>query len=154
VHRLDSQQFRVLSGEFLSSGRGIRFRAVGASMYPSICDGDYVTVAPVSFDAIGVGDVVLSSNHGRLLVHRVVDLDEAGFSTRGDALPLGDERSQREALLGRVVAIEPLRIGFVVTRTVARALGPASMPAIRSLLWCERARLKLARRVRHGRNVA
>lgn len=141
----------MLIGEFLTTGRGVRFQAVGASMYPSIHDGDLVTVVPVSFNAIGVGDVVLSSNHGRLLVHRVVALDAGGFSTRGDALPLGDERSDGDTLLGRVVAVEPNRIGFLLTRSVARVLGPASMPAIRGLLWGERALLRLARRFRNGR---
>jgi signal peptidase I len=152
--RLDSKQFRTLSDDLLRNGRRVRFQATGSSMFPTIHDGDFVTVEPVSVDAIRVGDVVLSSNQGRLLVHRVVRIAAGRFATHGDALALGDEDSEHDLLLGRVVSVEPMRIGFVVARGVARALGPAALPAIRGLLRAQRALLKLGRRSGSGRRAA
>jgi signal peptidase I len=117
------------------------------SMFPTIHDGDLVTVEPASLDAIGVGDVVLSSTQGRLLVHRVVRLEKGAFATRGDALSLDDERTKSDLLLGRVVSVEPARLGFLLTRAAVRALGGASLTAIRGLLGAQRLLLKIARRL-------
>lgn len=137
----------MLSDELLKCGHSVRFQASGVSMYPTILDGDIVIVEPATIDTIGVGDVVLSSNRDKLLVHRVVELEGGRFRTRGDSLAFIDESSDEDRLLGRVVAVEPMRPGFELSRMAARTLGSASIPAIRRLLWGERARRKLMRTV-------
>ena len=152
--RLDTKQFRVLSDDLLRSGRRVRFQVTGASMYPTIRAGDLVTVEPASLDALAIGDVVRSSNQDRLLVHRVVRIEEGGFATRGDALAVGDERGAHDLLLGRVVSVEPPRVGFLLTRAATRALGASALPVIRSLLAAERILLKLVRRGGTGRRAA
>lgn len=116
-------------------------------MYPTILDGDIVVVEPATIDTIGVGDIVLSSSRDKLLVHRVVELEGGKFRTRGDSLAFIDESSNEDRLLGRVVAVEPMRLGFVLSRMAARTLGRASTPTIRRLLWGERARRNLMKKI-------
>ncbi len=110
VH-IDGDRFATLASELLSAGHGLRFRARGCSMRPWIRDGDLVTVVPCPRRCIRRGEVILSCNDGgRVLVHRVVRVDQAGGRlvciTRGDALISADAPLREEQVWGRVVAVE------------------------------------------------
>jgi hypothetical protein len=105
-------------------------------MYPTILNGDEITVAPIKSDAIRVGDMILYRDQESLIAHRVIKIlkrsernsrsapqgpqgrsaspIEAGTSTsetllfilRGDARPACDDPVAAEHILGKVVLIE------------------------------------------------
>ncbi len=108
----------------LGDGYSVRFRAGGGSMRPAIRDGARLTVAPVVPDAVRRGDVLLYRAHERGIAHRVLQVRRAGsravaFLIGGDAEPDGDVVIQPDAILGRVVAVEPRRSLAVWRRLVA-----------------------------------
>ena len=45
--------------ELLRRGAYVRFRAIGASMQPTIEDGELITVAPVAPESVKRGDILL-----------------------------------------------------------------------------------------------
>jgi SOS-response transcriptional repressor LexA len=101
--------FSSLCADLLGAGQRVRFRVGGASMFPAICDGDTVTVAPVASEAIRPGDVVLYGNARGLTAHRVLGRSEATvavFRMRGDAPGSEEERISRTQVLGLVVRLE------------------------------------------------
>ncbi len=48
-----------LSNELLRNGQSVRFSAPGRSMYPTIREGEPITVQPVSPSAVQKGDIIL-----------------------------------------------------------------------------------------------
>ena len=61
----------VLEGT-LNSGHSIRFHAPGGSMYPTICDGDLITVQPINPSDVVVGDIILYHHQSGATAHRVM----------------------------------------------------------------------------------
>lgn len=92
--------------DLLSRGMGVRFRARGDSMYPSIRSGDYLHVSPVKASALICGDVVLSLTRRGLTAHRLVAIDHLGFTTRGDNALGIDAPFSADQLVGRVDRVE------------------------------------------------
>jgi len=95
----------------LSKKRPFRLQVSGNSMSPSICDGDYVTVEPITSQKIRAGDIILlASISNTALVHRVAKIEERnGVSvviTRGDAAHCQDVPIPFSHVLGRVSLIE------------------------------------------------
>lgn len=91
----------------LDRGVPFRFAARGVSMYPSLRDGDVVTVAPLAGSAPRVGDVVAFRNgEERLVVHRVVAARDDVVEIRGDNCPSSDGVFERAAVLGIVARVE------------------------------------------------
>lgn len=119
----DRNPFGAVSLDLLHSGHPIRFRATGSSMYPTIRDGDFITVEPLASGAVRTGDIVMYTTDERFVVHRVVALRSRDFVARGDALPQDDPPASLDRLLGRVVAVEPKRLSFVLAATTARLWG-------------------------------
>ncbi|MBL8149972.1 MAG: signal peptidase I [Blastocatellia bacterium] len=100
-----------LARQELSKKRAFRFQVSGNSMYPSICDGDYVTVEPAPVQKIRAGDIVLmASVSNTALVHRVSKVEERNGTslmiTRGDAANFQDVPIPASYVLGRVTVIE------------------------------------------------
>jgi len=107
-----------LISDLLRSGKRVRFRAPGYSMYPTILNGDEITVEPIKPDAIKVGDIFLYRDQESLIAHRVVKIEiknetqssilspESCFTLRGDARPACDDPVAAEQVLGKVVRIE------------------------------------------------
>lgn len=85
-----------------------RFRAPGHSMYPSILDGDTITVSPVSPGHPALGDVVAFHHPetGRLVVHRVVAVNSDSFLIRGDNADKPDGLIPADRILGIVTCVE------------------------------------------------
>ena len=101
--------FPDLCTDLLQSGRRVRFRAPGASMHPTIRDGEVVTVAPVLTRDIKRGDVLLYLAERGLTAHRVrrrLPGPETAFCVRGDALGSEEERVAANRVLGRVTSVE------------------------------------------------
>jgi hypothetical protein len=108
---LGPQHFVDVSEVLLKQGYGVRFRAAGRSMRPTISDGETITVQPVSPPDIRQGDIILYRLQGGVVLHRVVGLErEQGkallFTLRGDASGVSDEPVAAQQVLGRVVYVE------------------------------------------------
>jgi len=83
-------------------------------MFPSILDGDVLTIAPLNGIKPSVGDVVafVSPRSGHLVVHRVVASSRVSYLIRGDSdAPMG-ETVPLDQVLGRAISVE--RQGDVV----------------------------------------
>jgi signal peptidase I len=109
--RLDAKEFLALNQEILSKGHGVRFQALGSSMFPSIRHGNIIRVARVEIAGLRPGDVIAFRRGESMVVHRLVRKDSAGgrttLMTRGDSWPRGDmEPVAPEQVLGRVTAVE------------------------------------------------
>jgi len=119
----DSEIFSSVIEHALASGTAVQFRAEGESMYPTIRDGETVTVAPASPDAIVRGDIVLFRLRRRVLAHRVVSVTVSGndrfFELRGDAKAAGDGPAGANEILGKVINVR--RNGRVIPLSGARA---------------------------------
>ena len=119
--------FSEMLEETLNRGHSIRFRAPGDSMYPTICDGDLITVEPIKPATVIVGDIILYEHKSKVTVHRVMRILERNeknscsalqgpqdrslsetleFIFRGDAAIKDDAPVGSEQILGKVVAIE------------------------------------------------
>ncbi len=98
-----------LTTELLSQGTTVRFRASGRSMYPSIREGELITVEPVRASDVKLGDIVLYRSERGPIAHRVVEIasrDTHVFRLRGDASLSSDEPVGAEQILGRVVSVK------------------------------------------------
>lgn len=79
-------------------------RVTGASMEPTLKDGDVLRIEPVGAPAIG--DLVTYADPaGTLVTHRVCGLTRRELSCRGDARAHADPPVLREAVVGRVTAV-------------------------------------------------
>ena len=106
-----SIEFLGLSNEILGGGNGLRFRAWGKSMYPSIRDGDILVIEPIGTRKVKPGEVIFyRAAGGRMVAHRVIrkfiQTDKPALVTRGDANAGKGETVYVEQVLGRVKAIE------------------------------------------------
>ena len=119
--RLDSREIPCGSAEFdelaanlVTRGHGFRVRVWGSSMYPTIRDGDVVTVVPCEAGVLRLGDTVFYRRPGGHVAHRLVSRSRDGslLTTRGDAHPYCDASLPSAWLIGRVVTLE--REGHVV----------------------------------------
>ena len=112
-----------LTTELLSQGTTVRFRPSGRSMYPSIREGEVITVEPVRASDVKLADIVLYRSERGLIAHRVVEVSNraAGFSLRasssqdarvfrlrGDASLRCDQPVAAEQVFGRVVRLQDL----------------------------------------------
>ena len=119
----DSELFSAIVEQALAAGTPVQFRAEGDSMYPTIRDGESVTVAPVRASAIARGDVVLFRHGRRVLAHRVVGVTISGserfFELRGDAKAAADGLVHAGAIVGKVMHVR--RRGRVIPLSGVRA---------------------------------
>jgi signal peptidase I len=107
--RLHSAVFGAMIEEALTTGTLVRFRAEGTSMYPTIRDGEAITVAAVATDEIVRGDLLLCRQGKRVLAHRVVGVTTRGadrfFALRGDSKASCDPQVRADAIVGRVIGV-------------------------------------------------
>ena len=142
------QMFVETSLDLLQQGYAVKFRAPGASMYPSIRDGETIVVEPISPVDVERGDVVLYRNRKGVIAHRVTRIQQqhgAGrqFITRGDAQSIFDAPVDSNQILGRVVAVE--RRGRAVkvsgpAATIRRLIRKCASRVKRAVLTTTRAR--------------
>ena len=108
--------FNEITAELLRRGNRVRFRAAGASMQPTIEDGELITVAPVGPGSVKRGDILLYRSEQGVHAHRVVGRvkgtvtidggDSPPYLLRGDASVSCDPPVQLEQVIGRVVAVQ------------------------------------------------
>ena len=103
-----------LTTELLSQGTTVHFRPSGRSMYPSIREGELITVEPVAASDVKLGDIVLYRSQRGLIAHRVVGssptqssvLSPHYFFLRGDASLSCDQPVAAHQILGRVIRVQ------------------------------------------------
>lgn len=97
---------------------GVRYYAVeSGSMSPAMNAGDLVIDAPTTATtAYQIGDIItFHPTPGYITTHRVVAVDAAGISTKGDANSTTDlGQIPPTSVVGRVVAVVPFA-GYVAT---------------------------------------
>jgi signal peptidase len=108
---LGFSHFGDLSAELLSLGFGVRFRAPGTSMHPTIRHGDLITVEPVAASNLKRGDIILYRLQNGFIAHRLVNIEERNccglnFFLRGDASTTCDSPVKPQQVLGKVVWVE------------------------------------------------
>jgi signal peptidase I len=110
ITHLDSL-FPQLVVDLLRDGKSVRFRAVGRSMYPTIREGDVITVAPIAPDFVQRGDIILYRLECGVVAHRLVRIDrnrEDSFRYifRSDTWGAWDDPVLAEQILGKVISVE------------------------------------------------
>jgi hypothetical protein len=132
----ESEVFGSVLDEGLANGAAVRFRAEGLSMYPTIRDGEMVTVVPIVPADVICGDILLCRHGARLLAHRVVAIaSSAGtrtFSLRGDAKSACDAPVDGRALVGKVIDVQRHSRRIGLSGPAARARRAARSAASRS----------------------
>jgi hypothetical protein len=108
---LGFSHFGDLSAELLSLGFGVRFRAPGTSMHPTIRHGDLITVEPVASSKLKRGDIILCRLQNGFIAHRLVNIEERNgcgltFTLRGDASTTCDAPVKPAQVLGKIVRVE------------------------------------------------
>ena len=110
----------------------MRFRADGRSMYPTIKDGEAITVTPVEPSHVKRGDIILCRFERGVVAHRVLRIAKRKasrshkdfvlttfFILRGDAAIACDEPVEPQQVLGKVISVE--RDGRSITLDSRRA---------------------------------
>lgn len=111
--------FTDVTTGLLRQGYGVRFCAKGWSMYPTIKDGEMITVEPVVPSQVKRGDILVHHNGRGMIAHRVVRIPRkkallnpedsilgTSFVLRGDASSTCDEPVEGDQVLGKVVSVE------------------------------------------------
>ena len=68
--------------DLLSHGYGVRFKAPGRSMYPTIREGEIITVQPIEPCNVKPGDILLYQADERVIAHRLVRIERNGNDAR------------------------------------------------------------------------
>jgi signal peptidase I len=123
----ETKVFPELISHLLTEGHTARFSAPGDSMYPTICDGDMITVAPVQTASVTAGDIILYRHRSGVAAHRVKRIikpsegpsrnahyDSQNLSSsetlqlilRGDAAVVYDDPVGVDRILGKVILVE------------------------------------------------
>ena len=119
--------FPELISDLLTDGHKVKFRAPGDSMYPTICNGDVITVTPLGASSVTNGDLILYQHRSGVTAHRVMRIikrseensrsapkgpqdhssrETLEFYVRGDAAINNDAPVSSGQILGKVVSIE------------------------------------------------
>ena len=124
--RPDSNLFHELSRELMSGGKSFRFRAVGASMTPTIVDGEVLRVERMRTEDLAENDIILFRDHAGFRAHRIIGIDrrEGMFTTQGDAATSPDFPIVSTQIYGKIVAKEASGEAFretLISRRFVRA---------------------------------
>ena len=100
-----------LTTQLLRDGQSVRFRAPGRSMYPTIREGEAITVEPILPSEVKVGDIILYRSDDGVIAHRVTRIergenDGRRFILRADTWGEYDEPVYADQVMGKVVSTE------------------------------------------------
>lgn len=101
---VDNAIFFAAVEERIAAGERVKITLVGTSMQPTLCQGDVLTLEPLQNDP-AVGDVVLFRYRGQHLLHRVVDINDGVYTTRGDNC-VYEEKCRRDDIVARLADVE------------------------------------------------
>ncbi len=104
---LSSAALIALLSAVHEKGADFRFRATGMSMYPTIRDGDIITVSPLLRVEPSAFDIVAFRHpaNQKLIVHRIIALSPDSFLAKGDNSE-PDGTIPRSHLLGVITKVE------------------------------------------------
>jgi hypothetical protein len=109
---METPAFAPLATALLRDGTGLRFRAAGRSMHPTIRDGDLLTVRPIANPGWRRGEMLLClGSGGDVVAHRLLRIDRGGgkavrLAIRGDAACGACDWIPPESVLGCVTVRE------------------------------------------------
>jgi signal peptidase len=83
----------------------------GDSMEPTLERGDGFVAVPTPLADVSQGDVVVFETDDGLTTHRVVEVTDKGYVTKGDANPFTDQDGDRPIVTDERVKAEALRVG-------------------------------------------
>jgi signal peptidase I len=127
VRQLEYAEFAALSAELIEDSGGLRFRAQGRSMLPTIHSGDILTLEKIDASNLRIGDIVLIQNASNsLLAHRIITQNNGTWTTCGDALQMHDEPFTAEQLIGIVRSIEHDNVEKQLSSTHGRIMATVS----------------------------
>jgi len=139
----------------IERGKPFKFKARGWSMSPFIKNGDILTLSPLSTAFPQKGDVVGVIDPGteKLLVHRVVGMNNGRYWIKGDSARKKEARSfELNSICGQVTQVErkgkPVRFGVGPEKRVIAVL--SLFPFVMGMV-CKA--LGLKRRIREFRNL-
>ena len=89
-----------------------------SSMWPSLKAGDLILIKGIRKENLEIGDIVVYKNTNQNIgftVHRIVEIKDDTFVTRGDANSVNDKPVDYNNLIGKVVGFDkkPLRIPWL-----------------------------------------
>lgn len=108
-HLVDSEELAALIRAAIDDGHEISLNAPGGSMMPFIRSGDKIFISPIIGKTIRNGVILAFVRAGdhRVIVHRVVKIDDGRFLCKGDnVLEHTDGWIPLQAVLGRVNRVQ------------------------------------------------
>ena len=139
--RVERAEMVSLVRDVVGVGGGLRVRAPGGSMLPTIPRGALVRIAGIPPRGIARGDIVLAlTADGEPVLHRVIDLDGETVTMRGDAALAADPPTPVSRVIGVATHVAHLGVERELTQQAPRSFSVAAL----------KLRRRLARAVRRG----
>lgn len=88
----------------LKSIKKVETIAHGNSMYPFLKNGTKIILNPV-FDNLNLGDVIVFEIKNRVLMHRIIRIEDEIITTKGDFNFKPDENIKKNQVLGKLDTI-------------------------------------------------
>lgn len=110
--KIDAQSFYTLAKQNLTNGHSIQFQAHGNSMYPTIKNGNIITVAPIFKKHLKPGNIILhrAGKLDQLVAHRIISITNTEnhkiINTCGDTIGCFPEAISETDILGVVTHVE------------------------------------------------
>jgi hypothetical protein len=142
--QLTAPKASQLIRDAVAAGGELWVSGSGQSMHPTVRHADLVLLAPLG-RPVRPSDVVLVPLGPRLMLHRVVRVDQDVVLTRGDARRRDDAPIAREAVIARALAVR--RDAVVTPLFLTMRFGVASL--LRFLLGETRRRARIVRATLH-----
>lgn len=88
------------------------------SMWPALKEGDLILIKAAPKESLKIGDIIIwrsNETAGGFVIHRIVQLDNNTFTTKGDANFTEDTPVKYENIIGRTAMLgkRPLRIPYL-----------------------------------------
>ena len=94
-----------LVAEVVCATGSAKLKVTGLSMLPAIWPGDVLTISRTSPKLLEPDQIVLYRRNGKLTAHRVVQVANDHFLTRGDCVPSLDPPVPFTAIVGQVIVV-------------------------------------------------
>jgi signal peptidase I len=89
----------------LNEGKNIVMYVQGNSMFPFICNGDKILLAPAESETLRLGDIVLAKTQIGVILHRVIELQENLIVLAGDGNTKQVEHASLDEVFGKVFIV-------------------------------------------------
>lgn len=128
-------QYKQLLEDLLTE-HNVRVTLRGMSMFPMLVKGDIVVVAPVAFDKLRKGDIIVFEYDSLLIAHRLISKRNGHVLTRGDGNSRPDIPIPFDKIKGKVIKIENSRwkiakLAIKLPGTMLAFTGPVTGPAFK-----------------------